>query len=437
MNTVSIVGSASRSAGGLFESVRRLHRELLAQNTRKVSQSAVRSVMRDEKVQSFSDTEITVQVLSLRDEFTEADLSAWEPVSVCPFGCYGPRAFGFAPDLLRKLFALKPDLAHVHGLWQFTSVVARSWHRKTHKPYMISPHGMLDAWALRNSRWKKALAWLAYEGSNLKSAACIRALCPAEARAIRALGLTNPICIIPNGVDLPKSGKREAEKRECGKQADNSRCIAESFDRCLGKRKLLLYLGRIHPKKGLCNLLKAWAEAQSPNEWVLAIAGWDQGGHEDELKRLADELMIRWSDVRGAPNLDVSLLFPGPQFGASKDYWLRQCDAFILPSLSEGIPMAVLEAWAYAKPVVMTPQCNLAEGFAAESALCIYPEPGPIAAGLRELFRLNTSTRERMGSRGLALVSSRFAWPQVAAELRSVYHWMTGAGPKPDCVLTH
>lgn len=147
--------------------------------------------------------------------------------------------------------------------------------------------------------------------------------------------------------------------------------------------------------------------------------------------------MIRWSDVRGAPNLDVSLLFPGPQFGASKDYWLRQCDAFILPSLSEGIPMAVLEAWAYAKPVVMTPQCNLAEGFAAESALCIYPEPGPIAAGLRELFRLNTSTRERMGSRGLALVSSRFAWPQVAAELKSVYHWMTGAGPKPDCVLTH
>ena len=99
--------------------------------------------------------------------------------------------------------------------------------------------------------------------------------------------------------------------------------------------------------------------------------------------------------------------------------------------------MTILEAWARGKLVLMTPQCNLPEGFAAGAALCIDPEPDAIAAGLRELFSLENPTREQMGLSGLALVSRRFAWPQIASELRAVYYWMTGVGPKPDCVSLH
>lgn len=421
LNTVSIISSASRRAGGLFESVRRLDQSLVGH--------------------SQAGNGITVQVLTLDDELTRRDLNAWQPLSVHPSRSYGPSAFGYAPSLYRNLLALKPDLAHVHGLWQFGSLATLVWHRKTHRPYLVSPHGMLDPWALRNSRWKKKLAWAAFEGAHLRSAACIRALCQAEAHAIRALGLTNPVCVIPNGVDLPNgSGK----KPENGKPLRASRVEAffpgaeRTITACepsLVNRKVLLYLGRIHPKKGLSNLLRGWAQAHARGDWVLVIAGWDQGGHETDLKRLASELRIAWADAQGCPTAASSLIFAGPQFGHAKADWLARCDGFILPSLSEGLPMAILEAWAYTRAVILTPQCNLPEGVAAGAALSAIPEPEALAAVLRELFDCNDAARERLGLRGRALVANRFAWPRIAAEFQEVYCWMIGAGPKPNCLL--
>ena len=165
-----------------------------------------------------------------------------------------------------------------------------------------------------------------------------------------------------------------------------------------------MYLGRIHPKKGLVNLLRAWASVARPqssdfcplsSDWTLTIAGWDQGGHEAELKRLATELEIPWRDCREAPSplrgeggrkpdeVDFSIsafqrfsvFFLGPLFGAEKAAAYRSCDAFILPSFSEGLPMVVLEAWAYGKPVLMTPECNLPEGFAVSAAIRIETNP--------------------------------------------------------------
>lgn len=441
MNTVSLVGSISRLAGGMFESVRRLNRELLHESARiPERQLSVGFPQSNRLAQSVARPGMTVQVLSLRDEFSERDLGAWAPVPVRLFGCYGPRAFGFAPALARELDQLKPDLVHVHGLWQFSSAAARAWHGKTRKPYLVSPHGMLEPWALRNSAWKKALGWFAFERTHLSSARCIRALCENEACAIRGLGLTNPICVIPNGVDIPPLGNRSNN----GKLSDGAELetaakeiqYAEAFNHLKASRKLLLYLGRIHPKKGLPNLLKAWAGLRASAEWVLVIAGWDQQGHEGELRRLADELHIGWSDGTSEIRADTSLLFPGPQFGAAKEEWLRRCDGFILPSFGEGVPTAVLEAWAHGKPVLMTPQCNLPEGFATAAALCIEPSPDSIAGGLQEFFRLNAREREEIGSRGLALVSANFAWWRLAADLKAVYRWVAAAGPKPACVLT-
>src|SRR5208282_4574684 len=100
------------------------------------------------------------------------------------------------------------------------------------------------------------------------------------------------------------------------------------------------------------------------------------------------------------------------------------CDAFILPSFSEGLPMVVLEAWAYGKPVLMTPECNLPEGFAANAAIRIEPGVEGIARGLQELFRTPHSALRVLGDNGRNLVAGRFAWPKIAVEMKSVYEWV-------------
>jgi poly(glycerol-phosphate) alpha-glucosyltransferase len=125
------------------------------------------------------------------------------------------------------------------------------------------------------------------------------------------------------------------------------------------------------------------------------------------------------------------VVFLGPQFGEDKAACYRNCDAFILPSFSEGLPMVVLEAWAYGKPVLMTPECNLPEGFATGAAIRIETSVDGIAQGLNELFRTPHSALRTLGDNGLRLVREQFAWPKVAAEMKSVYEWVLGGGPRP------
>ena len=98
--------------------------------------------------------------------------------------------------------------------------------------------------------------------------------------------------------------------------------------------------------------------------------------------------------------------------------------------------MVILEAWAYGKPVVMTPECNLPEGFAANAAIRIEPTVESITNGLRALLRAPSSTLDSLGVSGRDLVASRFTWPRIAAEMKSVYDWVLGGGPKPACVVT-
>jgi poly(glycerol-phosphate) alpha-glucosyltransferase len=263
---------------------------------------------------------------------------------------------------------------------------------------------MLELWALRNARWKKRIAGAIYENQHLRGAACLRALSEAEARSIRGYGLRNPICVIPNGIDLPDLRESDAKTQ------------SES-------RRTLLYLGRLHRKKNLANLIRAWKKAFNsvgPNgdSWVLAIAGWDQGGYESELKQIA---------------VGASVVFLGPRFGVEKSECYRTCDAFVLPSLSEGLPMTVLEAWAYAKPVLMTPECNLPEGFSAKAAVRIGTSSDDIAAGLNQLAEMSDGDRIAMGARGRDLVSKNFSWPRIGEEMRAVYEWVLG-GEMPNTV---
>jgi glycosyltransferase involved in cell wall biosynthesis len=402
MKTASIVASLSRKAGGLFESVRRLHQSLAEL------------------------PEITVSVLGLRDEFTDEDLPQWKPLRVRAFPVHGPTQFGYAPQLKRALIEGDEQIIHNNGLWMYPSVAVSAWHRKTKGPYLISPHGMVDEWALKNSSWKKAVARIAYENGHLRNAACLRALCESEARSMRALGLRNPICIIANGIDLPESRMQTRCDGATARREAKSR-NAPWAGQVESHRKILFYLGRLHPKKNLLNLLDAWAETQRnfklAKDWALVVAGWDQGAHETELRqRIAD------------CGIGASVLMCGALYSAAKASAYNNADAFILPSLSEGLPMVILEAWACGKPVLMTPECNLPEGFATESALGIGTSVESIAAGLDTLFAMSDSDRTGMGERGRQLVAEKFTWPRIAAEMKSVYDWLLGGGTAPNCV---
>jgi len=336
--------------------------------------------------------------------------------------------FGYSSELRRKVSAniVKGSIIHSHGLWMYPGVIARKEAAAAGATLVISAHGMLDVWALKNSAFKKRMAGWLFENRNLRQAACLHALCEAEAQSYRDYGLRNPICIIPNGMDLPPAAASSALKAE-----------RSMFDHFAQGRKVLFYLGRIHPKKGLANLIRAWATVRS-SEWILVIAGWDQGAHEMELKRLCAELGLSFTDVQPStsnlPGSD-SVYFAGPQFGSGKAACYSYCNAFILPSFSEGLPMVILEAWAYGKPALMTPQCNLPEGFAAQAAIQIEPNVESIAASLNFLFQASDDQLKIMGKNGRSLVTARFNWARCAQEMIEVYRWLLDGGTKPSAVI--
>jgi poly(glycerol-phosphate) alpha-glucosyltransferase len=166
------------------------------------------------------------------------------------------------------------------------------------------------------------------------------------------------------------------------------------------------------------------AEGIWPSNWVVAIAGWDQDGHQQELEaRIAGKSATR------------NIVFVGPLYGSDKDAAYRNSDAFILPSESEGLPLTVIEAWSYGLPVVMTPECNIPQGFEGKAAIRMEANPGDAVSALKALFSMSDQERIAIGSRGLALVKERFTWSRVAAQMHAVYSWVVNGGDAPDSVI--
>ena len=390
MRLAALTGSLSRLAGGTFTSIRRPLQEMVRQ----------------------FGTEL--RVFGIEDRFTAEDLPRWSPLDARAFPTRGPRAFGWAPAMAADVARFRPEVVQVHGIWMHFSVVNTNVHRRFGTPYVVHLHGMLDPWAVRGSSWKKRLAGWLYEHRNLRDAACLRALCEPEIRAIRAYGLRGRVCLVPNGIDLPA-------ERPAGPAP--WRAVVEE-----GK-KVLLFLGRIHAKKGIPNLLAAWSRLRSAapsiaDGWHLVVAGWDTTDHRSELQRL----------VRGL-HLEREATLLGPLFDEAKEEAYRNAAAVVLPSWSEGLPISILEAWAYGLPVIMTPHCNLPEGFGAGAAIRVETEPHSIEEGLRALLRMSATERSAMGTRGKALVHERFRWDVIARQLHSVNSWVLGGGAPPDCVL--
>lgn len=360
--------------------------------------------------QAIQDKGVEPVVISFVDEFWEQDKIAYGNVRTVNYHRCGipvMKQLGFSTDIHRIVRKEKADIIHQQGIWMYYSYATLIEKRKNPQcKVIIEPHGMLDPWAVHNSEWKKRIVGHLFEYSNLRSADCIHALCESEYESIRKFGLKNPVAIIPNGVTLPLNPKYKRNQ----------------------EKKTLIYIGRIHPKKGLKEMILglAMVKAQNPillESWEIHIAGWDQNGHLNELRHIVDTY-----------KLTNAVKFIGPLYGDAKERALCQANAFILPSFSEGLPMSVLEAWAYELPVVMTEYCNIPKGFKHNCAIKIEPTPDDICEKLIILFQRSNEDLVEMGKRGRKFVTQCFTWEIIAQQTLDLYKFLLGNGSKPSFV---
>jgi poly(glycerol-phosphate) alpha-glucosyltransferase len=391
LNHISfLTSSISRQNGGIFFAMQALSHALHEQNDR-------------------------VDVFGTTDKDTEHDHSSWHPIPTSSHSIIGPKSLSYSPLLKQKFLQNNRDLIHLHGIYSYSSSICLNWHKKTSAPYLISPHGMLDPWILSRGRLKKKVAKIWFLDELLKKAPCLHSLCPNETQAIRDLHLHQPICEIPNGVNLP--------------------CLNEDFTQPLWRKhlprekKVMLYLSRIHPKKNILGLIHGWNaikhhQSSLSKNWHLAIAGWGDVQHEQLLKQKVNEL-----------KLDDSISFIGSQFESEKSKTFAAADAFILPSFSEGLPMAVLEAWSYQLPVIISKDCNFEDANTYNAALECPTTPEGIGDSLQKLFSMTSEERFKLGARGRKLVEHRYTWNHIAESFSQVYQWLLTGGTPPACII--
>lgn len=305
----------------------------------------------------------------------------------------GPAAIGYAPAQRRQLLDAGLDLLHLHGIWMHPSRAGLQWARATRRPYVISPHGMLDPWIVGRGRLKKALARAVYERRGWANAAALHALTESEARDIaREAGRCDAL-VIANPAPAARGNAAAARPPE------------------------LVYLGRIHPKKNLAALIAAWTQARRPPQARLTIAGWGDDGDVAELR------------TRVAAVADGSVSFVGSQFGGDKQRLLETARFLILPSFSEGLPMVVLEAWAAATPTLMSQACNLPAGFAAGAARDCGTDEAIIRQAIEAALVMSDDAWRSMAEAALALAQGPFSPAAIAAQWESAYARLLAGAP--------
>ncbi len=300
-----------------------------------------------------------------------------------------------------RISAQTCDVLHGHGLWLMPNIYPSWAVRGARARVVISPRGMLSAEALAFSRRRKRAVWRLFEARALAEAACLHATSEAERYDIRAAGLTNPVAVISNGVELPPAAAIGGHDGP----------------------PTVLSLGRVHPKKGLDVLLRAWAavEADHP-DWRLRIVGPAELGHDRELTALSAALDLRRVSIEG------------PAYGADRLAAYRGADLFVLPTRSENFAMTVAEALAAGVPVISTKGAPWAGLEVEGCGWWIDHGPEPLAAALGAALGLATDELRVMGGRGRAWMARDFSWGRVASEMLAVYAWLAKGGERPATV---
>jgi glycosyltransferase involved in cell wall biosynthesis len=284
----------------------------------------------------------------------------------------------------------------------YANHIAARVARELDIPLVVSPRGMLEEWALAYRGWKKRLAWQWYQAADLHSAQAFCATSHEEARQLRELGFSQPIAVIPNGIDMPQRTAPGPAK--------------------IGDRKVL-FLSRIHPKKGLLDLVEAWA-ALRPAGWQLIIAGPDEDGYTKVVKAAVVEAA-----------LDGAVHFLGEVSGEEKQRLWQQADLFVLPTYSENFGIVIAEALAWRIPVITTRGAPWSDLIDWKCGWWIDQGEEALRTALASAIRLSDAERQAMGENGSRLVQEKFDWAGIARDMAAFYRWLLGVGQRPGNVL--
>lgn len=294
-------------------------------------------------------------------------------------------------------------LLHAHGLWLMPNVYPARAAKRFNSALLHSPRGMLGAGALQFSTFKKRVFSCLLQRNALEAVTCFHATSEQEYEDIRRYGLSAPVAIIPNGIDMP-----------------DARDLEEAVS---PKRRSLLYLGRVHPKKGIDRLLVAWSRIEAEHaDWDLKIIGPSEGGHKQALSGLSMRLGLQ--RVTFHPGL----------FGPDKEAAYRAADLFVLPTLDENFGMVVAEALANGTPVISTKGAPW-EGLDKQGCgWWIDHSPEALAEALRKAMALPRITLKKMGLRGRDWMQRDFSWDRIAADMAEVYSWCLGKAEAPSTI---
>ena len=312
----------------------------------------------------------------------------------------GPDRLGRSPSMYRWLreqcASGHVDVIHNHGMWQMNSVYPAWAIKQSGVQLIYSPRGAFSPWAMKHGSIAKRVFWPLFQLNALRQAHCFHATAEAEYRDIRRLGFQQPVVVIPNGIDL----------------ADMPSVM------CATGLRTLLFLGRIHPVKGLDILLHAWQAVQDRfPEWVLKIVGSDDGyhgpsGYLDQIKRQASELGLK------------RVYFVGPLYGDEKLQAYCAADLYALPSYSENFAMTVAEALSMETPTIVSkgaPWSGLVE-HGAGWWIDIGVES--LVHCLHDALSRSPEDLTAMGRRGREWMRQHFSWPSIGSKMAETYRWL-------------
>lgn len=334
-----------------------------------------------------------------------------EWIKTTAYDCRTP--YAYSPNTKRFLRESDYDIYHANGLWMYSNHITCAVAREKHRPYMITPHGMLYPAALKRSYWKKWPLLLMHFNKDIMQATCIHTTCKKEAEYIRQFGYKGDIAVIPNPCFIPDYAEGLYAKK-C------DRFLECSLPKNLG------FLGRLHPRKKIENLLSGFKEVINSdidghsNSQLLIM-----GKGIDEYERFLHSEVERLE-------LSDRVKFLGFVSGREKYEALSELAALFVPSDFENFGMIVTEALSVGTPVMASLGTPWEELNTERCGWWVDSAPGSVARVMRKVLDMSNEELLSMGLRGQKLVKEKYAADIVANKMHSLYRWILEGGEKPD-----
>jgi len=352
-----------------------------------------------EMTKSLTQKGVDITLVSSADEsnagkiFNAKDIS----IHICKRGILSHYWTGYSSDAYRVLRkeAKNCDLIHIHELWHYLHYIGYKVARELKKPYGVSIHGELSSWCLNYKKLRKNIYSKFFQKKALKEANFLHAITKEEAKDSLSYSGNNNIFTIPNGIEIDK---------------EDSCNIADSFSE-FDNKKVIFFLGRIDPKKGLDLLARAWGRiAKNRDDLILVIAGPDTSGYKDKILYI----------LKNEGVID-KVIFVGLIEGQNKVNIFKRAEMVVIPSYSEVRTLVALEAMAYGKPIIITDKCHFPEVEELEAGIVIKPEVEDLVNAVNKLL-INPQLGEQMGKNGKELILDKYTWGKISDQIIEMYN---------------